>query len=685
MPGVRRVTRGDLAGGLGLLAGLPAFLRAARVSAEESRAVVAARLRTRADDFLRLVRVAVFDRPMSPYRGLLAHAGVEYPDLVRLVRTEGLEGALSRLCRDGVYLTLDELKGRRPVVRGTLRLEVDPSHLRRPGLGRFDGRVPTQSSGSRGAPAAPIPVSLKEIATQAVDQAVLLDARDDLHSDHAIWNVPGGAALEQMLWFARCGVRPARWFSQIDPHRYGLHVRYRWSGRLLYWGSRVAGVPIPWPEFVSLEDPRRIVDWMAESLKAGRVPHLWTYASAAVRVSAAAAAFGQRLEKARFSVSGEPVTQTRLAAIRDSGADPLPRFGSSECGYIASGCLHPVAPDDMHLLTDLHAVIRPGEAAASMGLDPDALLISSLREYPRLVLLNAALGDRAEMDARVCGCPLEAVGWTSHVRHVRSDARITVAGVAVLDADVVHILEEILPRRFGGGATDYQLVEEADAAGQPCLTLLASPPEGGTGRLESGRDDVPGRHRSWVRRGRAHRRAALAGRPDRAGQPARAPRHAGREDPPPACRAGRPNDGGRRRRTNVTPHPTRRAAPLASRLGRNGPPASGRAPAPTPPGLAPRDRASHPVPRAAPESKAQRHVFFAERAPDGSARERPVGAPPSHGGSSCNPPPARGPSRVTSQMARASPLGNILDGAIRGVDHVGQTCLSWRRSRIRRR
>jgi hypothetical protein len=30
-----------------------------------------------------------------------------------------------------------------------------------------------------------------------------------------------------------------------------------------------------------------------------------------------------------------------------------------------------------------------------------------------------------------------------------------------------------------------------------------------------------------------------------------------------------------------------------------------------------------------------------------------------------NPPPAQGPPRVTSQMARASPLGNILDGAIR--------------------
>jgi hypothetical protein len=463
----------DLAGGIGLLAGLPRFLRA-RVSTEESRAVIARRLRSRPEDFLRLARVAIFG-PRSPYRGLLAHAGCEYADLARMVRTEGLEAALATLCRAGVYLTLDELKGRRPVVRGSLRIEVDPYRLRGPGRGSLGGRVPAQSSGSRGAPAPPIPVGLPTIAAQAVDQAVLLDARDDLRAEHAIWNVPGGAALEQMLWFARCGVRPVRWFSQIDPRGSGLHARYRWSARALCWGSRAGGRPLPWPEFVSIANPRRIVAWMAERLAAGGSPHLWTYASAAVRVCAAAAAEGQRLHGARFTVSGEPVTEVRLAAIRESGAEVFPRFGSSECGYIASGCLRPADADDMHVLTDLHAVIRPGHEATTTGLAADALLISSLREDPRLVLLNAALGDRADLDGRACGCPLEAIGWTLHVRSVRSDARLTVGGIAVLDADVLHVLEEILPRRFGGGATDYQLLEESDAGGRPRLTLLVDP------------------------------------------------------------------------------------------------------------------------------------------------------------------------------------------------------------------
>ena len=38
-------------------------------------------------------------------------------------------------------------------------------------------------------------------------------------------------------------------------------------------------------------------------------------------------------------------------------------------------------------------------------------------------------------------------------------------------------------------------------------------------------------------------------------------------------------------------------------------------------------------------------------------------------------PPARGPSRGTSQMARASPLGNTLDGAIRLLDGLAPMSL----------
>ncbi len=44
-----------------------------------------------------------------------------------------------------------------------------------------------------------------------------------------------------------------------------------------------------------------------------------------------------------------------------------------------------------------------------------------------------------------------------------------------LDTDVIRVLEEVLPARFGGAPTDYQLVEEEAKDGQPRVRLLVHP------------------------------------------------------------------------------------------------------------------------------------------------------------------------------------------------------------------
>src|SRR5207237_10782121 len=46
----------------------------------------------------------------------------------------------------------------------------------------------------------------------------------------------------------------------------------------------------------------------------------------------------------------------------------------------------------------------------------------------------------------------------------------------VLDSDVIRVLEEVLPARFGGGPADYQIVEDQEAEdGQPRVRLLVHP------------------------------------------------------------------------------------------------------------------------------------------------------------------------------------------------------------------
>jgi hypothetical protein len=60
---------------------------------------------------------------------------------------------------------------------------------------------------------------------------------------------------------------------------------------------------------------------------------------------------------------------------------------------------------------------------------------------------------------------------------IRSFEKLTAAGMTFVDADVIRVLEEVLPTRFGGGPTDYQFVE-GDEAGQPRIRLLGSPDVG---------------------------------------------------------------------------------------------------------------------------------------------------------------------------------------------------------------
>ncbi len=464
----------DLLAGARFLRRLPSFLRRP-ISFQEALTTLRRRLERREVDFLALVKRAVYAHPISPYRSLLAQAGCEYGDLETLVAENGVEGALRILFRHGVYLTVDELKGRRPVVRDSVTTAVDPSRLRNPEAAYH---VLVQSSGS-GGPATPVGIDLACLRDVSVNFCLVFSVLGGGEWRHAIWGVPGGAAVNQLLRFAGFGARPVRWFSQIDPAVRGLHPRYRWSARLIRWGSLLAGVPLPRPIHVPISDPLPIAHWMTEVLRLGAVPHVSTFASSAVRLCQAAQAAGLDLRGAHLTLSGEPTTEARLAAVRQAGVRPVPQYGSSEAGgTIGHGCLAPEAADELHLFHDLRAVIQPGTDGAAAGLPPTALLFSSLRRTAPLILLNVSLGDLAVLGRRSCGCPLERLGWTTHLHTIRSYEKFTAGGMTFLDTDIIRVLEEVLPARFGGAPTDYQLVEDEAGDGRPRLRLLVHPAVG---------------------------------------------------------------------------------------------------------------------------------------------------------------------------------------------------------------
>jgi len=419
-------------------------------------------------DFLRLVRRTVYDGPVSPYRWLLRRAGCEYGDLERLVHQEGIEGALRHLYREGVYLTVEEFKGRRPVVRGSSTIALSPGDLRNPDM-RVD--LLGQSSGSRN-PRTTVPMDLAFIRDRAVNAYLTLDARNGADWRKAVWADIGGC-LALTIRFSSFGQRSERAFSLIDPRGPGLHPSYRWSAWALRWGSALAGMPLPRLEHVPVDDPLPIARWIERVLRAGARPHIWTYVSPAVRLCQAGSRAGTNLEGAQFTVTGEPVTAARLAAIRAVGAEAVPDYGSAESGFIGYGCLAPETPDDVHVFDDLHAVIRLETPDADVGLPGGALLVSSLRITAPLILLNVSMGDRAQWSQRSCGCPLERLGWRVHLHTIRSFEKLTAGGMTVLDGDVIRVLEEVLPGRFGGAPTDYQLVESH--GGLPRLRIILHP------------------------------------------------------------------------------------------------------------------------------------------------------------------------------------------------------------------
>src|SRR3989442_660573 len=184
------ISLADVRMGIRFLWKLPRFLHSP-ISLEQARTVLRERLERREVDFLALAKRAIYGNPRSPYLQLLALAGCEYGDLERLVNKDGVEGALGSLYRHGVFLTVDEFKGRRPAVRGGTTMTVDPECLRNPSAA---AHVMTQSGASR-SPGTPVPVDLASIRDRAINTHLTLEARSGRNWLHAYWGVPGVSSV----------------------------------------------------------------------------------------------------------------------------------------------------------------------------------------------------------------------------------------------------------------------------------------------------------------------------------------------------------------------------------------------------------------------------------------------------------------------------------------------------------
>ncbi len=444
-----------------------------RHGAEDCPRLVEDQLARRDESFLRLIERAVFENPLSPYRRLVEAVTVRLDDVTTWVGSGGVEGALAELYDRGVYVTLDEFKGRQPIRRAGLVLPVRAHDFDNPLLtAHYEGR----SGGSRGA-GTRARIDLGLLAHEAAVDGMLVSSLDAHGRPTAVWRpaLPMGAALKQILRHAKIGILTERWFTQHE-FRFGGDLWRHWLfTRASVALSRRWGRPLPMPEYVPLSEAVVVARWLADKKAQGTPAYLDAAVSSAVRVCLAARQHGLDIAGTIMRVGSEPFTEARARIITEAGVRVFCAYHLAEVGRLGAPCLAPAAVDEVHIVTDTIALLQRDRTAGTGTVG--ALFCSTLHPAVPKMMVNVELGDYGVLGARACGCPYERLGLSQHLHTIRSYEKLTSEGMHFVGTELLRLVDEVLPQRFGGAATDYQLVEE-EVGGLPKVSLVVSPSVG---------------------------------------------------------------------------------------------------------------------------------------------------------------------------------------------------------------
>lgn len=456
----------------GFALGMRGFLRQP-ITLDEARTIVRQRLAERETNFLRLIERGIFGWPRSPYIPLLKLAGCELGDIQTMVRYKGLEETLRALRAAGVYVTFEEFKGREAIVRGGQVIparaqDFDNPYLKDHYYARTGG---TTGAGTR------VPIDLDHLATQAPNLLLAYHAHGLLDMPKAIWLsiLPSSAGINVTLRLARIGQIPKIWFSPVVASDLRPSLKYRLATQYIVAMGRLSGVPFPRPEPLSLKHAERLARWMYDNLQSHGSCLLVAQVSNGLRVCIAAQQAGLDLTGAVLLAGGEPPTPAKVEAIAEAGARWIPGYWITEAGVLGLGCVNPVDVNDIHLFKDILALIQYPRQVPGSDTVVDAFHFTTLMPTAPKLMLNVESDDYGLVESRSCDCPLETHGYTDHVRHIQSFRKLTGEGVTLIGSEMIHILEDVLPARFGGSLQDYQLLEEEDEDGFTRVSLVVSP------------------------------------------------------------------------------------------------------------------------------------------------------------------------------------------------------------------
>jgi hypothetical protein len=443
-----------------------------RMTLDEARVIIRERMGHREDNFLHTVERSIYGYPRSPYLPLLRLAGCEFGDLQALVRSQGLEGALYRLREAGVYITFEEFKGRKPIVRHGQTIAVTARDFDNPFVPAV---FYVQSGGSTGV-AINVGVNLEQVASRAPDELATLSAHRLLGIPKLRWSpiLPTGS-LRHILRAAYIGEPPLRWFSPLGLRDSRYWVKYALATYYSVAWARACGLRVPWPEYVRVDQAVKIARCAADLLREHGRCLIYSNPSRAMRVCMAAEQAGINLHGAAFHGTEEALTAAKVGYLQSAGVKYVSNYGMVESNRIGAACAQPCEPGDVHLLKDAVALFSYPYVVERLGITVQAFNVTTLLPSASKVMLNVQMDDYGIIEERHCGCELESHGFTTHIRQIRSYAKLTGAGVTLIGTEMERILEEVLPARFGGTPLDYQMSEEEDEQGFTRLYVLVHP------------------------------------------------------------------------------------------------------------------------------------------------------------------------------------------------------------------
>ena len=196
-----------------------------------------------------------------------------------------------------------------------------------------------------------------------------LDAHGVVDLPYAIWRppLPAGSGINQVLRCARWGRAPVRWFTPHVHSDFRPSMKFRLANSMTIALGRAFGSVLPWPE---------------------------------------------------------PATRAKVRRVLDSGASIMTDYGAAEMGRVAIGCPNRAADGDVHVLLDAMAIIGFPREIPSTDETVTAFHITALNPSTPKLLFNAEFDDCGVIEERACGCPLESLGLTQHLREIRSFGKL---------------------------------------------------------------------------------------------------------------------------------------------------------------------------------------------------------------------------------------------------------------------